>query len=64
MAFYPAYDIWIDIEKIANRREAVIYLSTGYDFDPLAAGRNSKDRVMGRRYADPITFALDDENPL
>lgn len=63
MAFYAAYDILSDIEKIANRRKAVIYISTGYDFDPFAAGRNSKDRVMGGRYADPMAFALDDENP-
>ena len=63
MAFYTAYDILSDIEKVANRRKAVIYISTGYDFDPFAAGRNSKDRVMGGRYADPMAFALDDENP-
>ncbi len=63
MAFYTAYDILSEIEKIANRRKAVIYISTGYDFDPFAAGRNSQDRVMGGRYADPTALALDDENP-
>ena len=63
MAFYTAYDILSDIEKIANRRKAVIYISTGYDFDPFAAGRSSKDRVLGGRYADPMAFMLDDENP-
>ena len=63
MAFYTAYDILSDIEKIANRRKAVIYISTGYDFDPFAAGRSSQDRVMGGRYADPMASVLDDENP-
>ena len=63
MAFYTVYDILSDLEKVANRRKAVIYISTGYDFDPFADGRNSKDRVKGGRYSDPTSFLLDDENP-
>lgn len=63
MAFYTVYDILSDLEKVANRRKAVIYISTGYDFDPFADGRYSRDRVMGGRYSDPMRGLVDEENP-
>lgn len=63
MAFYTAYNILHELEKVANRRKAVLYVSTGYDFDPFAEGRNSKDRIMGGRFSDPMRFLIDDSNP-
>lgn len=63
LAFYTVYDILSELEKVANRRKAVIYISTGYDFDPFAAGRASKDRVMGGRWGDPLAELIDEENP-
>lgn len=63
MAFYTAYNVLADIEKVANRRKAVLYISTGYDFDPFAEGRNASDRVMGGRFSDPLRFLLDNDNP-
>jgi VWFA-related protein len=63
LAFYTAYNILAQLENVANRRKAVLYISTGYDFDPFAEGRNSRDRVMGGRFSDPMRFLLDDENP-
>jgi len=42
MAFYTAYGILAQLENVANRRKAVLYISTGYDFDPFAEGRASK----------------------
>ena len=48
---------------MTNRRKAVIYISTGYDFDPFAEGRASRDRIMGGRFADPLRFAVDEDNP-
>ena len=63
MAFYTAYNILADVEKVANRRKAVLYISTGYDFDPFAEGRNSSDRIMGGRFSDPTRFLIDPENP-
>jgi VWFA-related protein len=63
LAFYTAYNILADLEQVANRRKAVIYISTGYDFDPFAEGRNSRDRIMGGRFADPLRRIIDEENP-
>ena len=50
MAFYTAYSILDDLEQVNNKRKAVIYISTGYDFDPFAEGRASKDRIQGGRF--------------
>lgn len=63
MAFYTVYGILSDLEGVANRRKAVIYISTGYDFDPFTEGRNSRDRIMGGRFSDPLRFLADEENP-
>lgn len=63
MAFYTAYNILAQLESVANRRKAVIYISTGYDFDPFAEGRAGRDRVMGGRFGDPLVRLIDDENP-
>ncbi len=63
MAFFTAYRVLADLEQVNNRRKAVIYISTGYDFDPFAEGRNSKDRIQGGRFSDPIRLLSDKENP-
>ena len=63
VAFFTAYGILGELEKVANRRKAVIYISTGYDFDPFAEGRNSSDRIMGGRFSDWSRFLIDESNP-
>ncbi len=63
LAFYTAYNILHEVEKVNNRRKAVLYVSTGYDFDPFAEGRNSNDRIMGGRFSDPLRRLIDNENP-
>jgi VWFA-related protein len=63
LAFYTAYNILSSVERIANKRKAVLYISTGYDFDPFAEARKGRDRVMGGRFAEPTRFLLDEENP-
>ena len=63
MAFYTAYNILGDLEQVNNKRKAVIYISTGYDFDPFAEGRASSDRIQGGRFSDPLRFLIDEENP-
>ena len=35
VAFSTAYDLMSNLEKLQNRRKAVIYLSSGYDFNPF-----------------------------
>ena len=63
LAFHTAYNILAQLENVANRRKAVLYVSTGYDFDPFAEGRNSRDRIMGGRFSDPLRRLIDEENP-
>ena len=63
IAFYTAYNILNGIERIANKRKAVLYISTGYDFDPFPEARKGKDHIMGGRFSEPTRFLLDEENP-
>jgi len=39
VAFSTAYDLMKNLEKLQNRRKAVIYISSGYDFNPFERGR-------------------------
>jgi VWFA-related protein len=63
IAFYTVYNILNDLEGVNNKRKAVVYISTGYDFDPYAEGRASSDHIQGGRFADPLRFTIDQENP-
>ena len=63
VAFYTAYNILGELDSIQNKRKAVVYISTGYDFDPFREGRMSTDRVQGGRFSDPLRFLVDKENP-
>lgn len=63
MAFYTAYNLLNDVESVNNRRKAVIFISTGYDFDPFAEGRRGRDRVQGGRFGDALLDLVDEDNP-
>ena len=39
VAFATTYELVRNLEAVQNRRKAVIYISTGYDFDPFVEGR-------------------------
>ena len=39
VAFSTAYDLMKNLEQLRNRRKAVIYISSGYDFNPFEASR-------------------------
>jgi len=39
VAFETAYDLVNNLQKIQNRRKAVIYISSGYDFNPFEKSR-------------------------
>jgi VWFA-related protein len=39
VAFSTAYELMKNLEKLQNRRKAVIYISNGYDFNPFEQGR-------------------------
>jgi len=63
LAFYTAYNMVASLEQVQNRRKAILYISTGYDFDPFPEGRNSRDRIQGGRFSDPLRRLIDQENP-
>src|SRR6188768_2405375 len=42
VAFSTAYDLMRNLEKLQNRRKAVIYISSGYDFNPFERSRLEK----------------------
>jgi len=50
VAFSTAYDILRQLEKVTNRRKAVIWVSNGYDFNPFAESRLGEDPVFGGRF--------------
>jgi len=39
VAFSTAYDLMKNLEKVQNRRKAVLYISSGYDFNPFEQSR-------------------------
>ena len=45
-------DIVKELEKVQNRRKAVIYVSNGYDFNPFPEGRLGEDPVFGGRFGE------------
>ena len=50
VAFSTAYDILRQLERVTNRRKAVVWVSNGYDFDPFAESRLGEDPVFGGRF--------------
>jgi VWFA-related protein len=49
VAFSTAHDMLKQLEKITNRRKAVVWVSNGYDFNPFAESRMGEDPVFGGR---------------
>jgi VWFA-related protein len=47
VAFSTANDICHNLEKVQNRRKAVIYVSNGYDFNPFEGARYADPNVVG-----------------
>ena len=47
VAFEVVYDLMRNLEKVQNRRKAVIYISSGYDFDPFVEGRLEEQARRG-----------------
>jgi VWFA-related protein len=50
VAFSTAYDMLRQMEKITNRRKAVVWVSNGYDFNPFNESRLGEDPVFGGRF--------------
>jgi VWFA-related protein len=47
VAFSTAYDLLQNLEKVQNRRKAIIYVSNGYDFNPFEKARMGDDPFFG-----------------
>lgn len=60
VAFSTAYDLIRNLEKIQNRRKAVIYVSNGYDFNPFAEGRLGEDPFFGGRFGQDVNESRQD----
>jgi VWFA-related protein len=50
VAFSTAYDLMRNLEKVHNRRKAVVYVSNGYDFNPFEKARMGEDAIFGGRF--------------
>jgi VWFA-related protein len=50
VAFSTARDIVTQLEKITNRRKAVVWVSNGFDFNPFEKQRMGEDPIYGGRY--------------
>jgi VWFA-related protein len=48
VAFSTAYDLMRNLEKVQNRRKAVIYISSGYDFNPFPGSRLEEQALRMR----------------
>ncbi len=49
VAFSTAYDLVKNLEKVQNRRKALVFVSNGYDFNPFPDARAGTDRIYGSR---------------
>ncbi|MCL4810956.1 MAG: VWA domain-containing protein [Vicinamibacteraceae bacterium] len=57
VAFSTAYDLLRNLERVQNRRKAIIYVSNGYDFNPFPESRyeaNPLTQMQG--YADDASY--------
>jgi VWFA-related protein len=50
VAFSTVRDMVVQLEKINNRRKAVVWVSNGFDFNPFAEARLGEDPVYGGRF--------------
>jgi VWFA-related protein len=56
VAFETAYDLVKNLERIQNRRKAVIYISSGYDFNPLERTRFEREVERLQTTAEALTY--------
>jgi VWFA-related protein len=61
-AFTTAYQTINELERVRNKRKAVIWVSQGYDFNPFEGARRGKDKVFGGRYGSPTREMIRDES--
>jgi VWFA-related protein len=62
VAFSTANEICHNLEKVQNRRKAVIFVSNGYDFNPFEGARYADPNVVGTTNNTAQTFRNMGEN--
>jgi VWFA-related protein len=64
VAFSTAGELLRNLEKVNNRRKAIIYVSNGYDFNPYAAARSGQiqDSPFLNRQTGANDCSSDDQN--
>jgi VWFA-related protein len=62
VAFSTANEICHNLEKVQNRRKAVIFVSNGYDFNPFEGARYADPNVIGTTNNTAQTFRNMGEN--
>ena len=63
-SFANAYQTINELERVKNKRKAVLWVSQGYDFNPFEGARRGTDKVFGGRYGSPTRDMIRDEtNP-
>ena len=53
VAFSTAYELMKNLERVHNRRKAVLYVSNGYDFNPFETSRYGPNSRFGSLNNDP-----------
>jgi VWFA-related protein len=54
VAFSTAYDLMKNLEKVQNRRKAVLWISSGYDFNPFEKSRLDEEAQRFQTNADDL----------
>jgi len=54
VAFSTGYDLMKNLEKVQNRRKAVLWISSGYDFNPFQQSRLEEDAQRFQTNADDL----------
>ena len=54
VAFSTAYDLMKNLEKVQNRRKAVLWISSGYDFNPFTQSRLEEQAQRFQTNADDL----------
>ncbi len=64
VAFSTAYDLVQNLEKLHNRRKAIVYVSSGYDFNPFETSRIKQEQErFGGGMSDDGTAQSQHSNP-
>ena len=56
VTFEVAYDLVKNLEKVQNRRKAVLYISSGYDFNPFERTRFEQTVELMQTTAEELTY--------